>query len=114
MNKTVQIDYEYDPSDDARPWLAKNKALGIYKVAATKREATERFLNSYTNSKKFSEHYKLVRIERCSFHNEAYSELWPNQFLCESCLEAEYMTPEEVEPVTDEINKYLNSIQDSE
>jgi hypothetical protein len=53
-------------------------------------------------------------LQRCSIHKEQFAELWPGQFICNSCFEAEFMTPEEVEPMPSELNDYLNSIQDSE
>jgi len=48
----------------------------------------------------------------CRFHHIPLDELWPNELICETCLEAELMTPEEDEARED--NTYYNSIQDSE
>lgn len=110
----ILIDYEYSPDAFCFTWYARNRDLNIGAFGTTKDEATKIFLSKLKKSEHRQTFSEFVHIDRCAFHNEAYSELWPGQYLCESCLEEHLMTPEEIEPVNSEMDKYLNSIQDSE
>jgi hypothetical protein len=60
------------------------------------------------DSKKINQYKKPL----CRFHKTPLDELWPGELLCETCLEADLMTPEEDE--TREDCAYYNSIKDSE